>query len=90
MLRRGPIPSAAARGSAHRRRPALQVDQHRQGLAPALVRHPRRRPRLFQDPTPLQPRPALRRQAHWPRPNPMRPPPGPHSWRRASQDLLIP
>jgi hypothetical protein len=63
-----PCSCTAGRGWA-----ALQVDQHRQGLAPALVRHPRCRPRLLQDSTPLHVAPLLRHflhshPDHWARP----------------------
>jgi hypothetical protein len=52
--RRLPSLSCTSTGAAVCGRSALQVDQHRQGLASTLVRHPRRRPRLLQDPPPLQ------------------------------------
>lgn len=81
--RRRRIPSASAStcpSTAGRGRAALQVDQHRQGLAPALVRHPRRRPHLLQDPTPLlRVRRRRRHPDHWARPIRPGPPRGPRA-----------
>jgi hypothetical protein len=49
--RRRPLPAARGLGGgAGGGGGAVQVDQHRQGLAPALVRDPRRRAGLLEDP----------------------------------------